>query len=299
MGVGVYFAQEGVFEFATREWGPQPLQITLSSLDCNGLSLAVAADTGVKTYADLKGKRIGFVVGSPALNQNALAVLAFANLTAKDVKIVEFASNNAMWKGMMNNDTDAVFGSTISGPAKELQTSPRGIIWPAMPFSDKAGWERMRKVGPYFTEHNATCGAGEFAKDKPIQMGTYPYPIYSVYGSAPEDDVYNLVKAMIDGYDGFKDNAPGASGLAVKTQAKNWAVPVHKGAVKAFKEAGVWSDDQEKYNNALIKRQEVLIAAWNEFMKGNPSSDSAKFTEEWMAARKAALTKANLIDTFS
>jgi TRAP transporter TAXI family solute receptor len=299
MGVGVYFAQEGVFEFATREWGPQPLQITLSSLDCNGLSLAVAADTGVKTYADLKGKRIGFVVGSPALNQNALAVLAFANLTTKDVKIVEFSSNNAMWKGAMNNDVDALFGSTIAGPAKELQTSPRGIIWPAMPFSDKAGWERMRKVGPYFTEHNATCGAGEFSKDKPVQMGTYPYPIYSVYGSAPEDDVYNLVKAMIDGYDGFKDNAPGASGLSVKTQARNWAVPVHKGAVKAFKEAGVWSDDQEKYNNALLKRQEVLIAAWNEFMKGNPSSDSAKFTEEWMAARKAALTKANLVDTFS
>jgi TRAP transporter TAXI family solute receptor len=299
MGVGVYFAQEGVFEFATREWGPQPIQITLSSLDCNGLSLAVAADTGVKTYADMKGKRIGFVVGSPALNQNALAVLAFANLTAKDVKIVEFASNNAMWKGMMNNDADAAFGSTIAGPAKELQTSPRGIIWPAMSFSDKAGWERMRKVGPYFTEHNATCGAGEFSKDKPIQMGTYPYPIYSVYGGQSEDDVYNLVKAMIEGYDGYKDNAPGASGLAVKTQAKNWAVPVHKGAVKAFKEAGAWSDDQEKYNNALLKRQEVLIAAWSEFMKGSPSSDSAKFTEEWMAARKAALTKANLVDTFS
>ena len=299
MGVGVYFAQEGVFEFATREWGPQPLQITLSSLDCNGLSLAVAGDTGVRTYADLKGKRVGFVVGSPALNQNALAVLAFANLTAKDVKIVEFASNNAMWKGMVNNDTDAVFGSTISGPAKELQTSPRGITWPAMPFSDKAGWERVRKVGPYFTEHNATCGAGEFSKDKPIQMGTYPYPIYSVYGSASEDEVYNLVKAMIEGYDGFKDNAPGASGLSVKTQAKNWAVPVHKGAVKAFKEAGAWSEDQDKHNNALLKRQEVLIAAWNEFMKGNPSSDAAKFTEEWMAARKAALTKANLVDTFS
>src|SRR5436305_4392914 len=40
MGVGVYFAQEGVFEFASREWGPQPIQITLSSLDCNGLSVA-------------------------------------------------------------------------------------------------------------------------------------------------------------------------------------------------------------------------------------------------------------------
>ena len=290
MGVGVYFAQEGVFEFATREWGPQPIQITLSSIDCNGLSLAVAADTGVKTYADLKGKRIGFVVGSPALNQNALAVLAFANLTAKDVKIVEFAGNNAMWKGIINNDTDAVFGSTISGPAKELQTSPRGITWPAMPFSDKAGWERMRKVGPYFT--------GEFSKEKPVEVGTYPYPIYSVYASQSEDEVYTLTKAMIDGYDGYKDNAPGASGLAVQAQAKNWAVPMHKGAVKAMKEAGAWSDEQEKHNNARLKRQDVLATAWTDFNKGTPATDPAKFTEEWMAARKTALAKAGLVDTF-
>jgi len=108
MGVGVFFAQEGLFEFATKEWGPQPVQITMSSVDCNGLSLAVAGDVGAKTMADLKGKRIGFVVGSPALNQNALAMLAFGGVTAKDVKIVEFASNNAMWKGAINNDVDAV-----------------------------------------------------------------------------------------------------------------------------------------------------------------------------------------------
>jgi TRAP transporter TAXI family solute receptor len=297
MGAGVYFAQEGVFEFAAREWGPQAVQITLSSVDCNGLSLAVAGDAGAKTFAELKGKRVGFVVGSPALNQNALAMLAFAGLTTRDVKIVEFASN-AMWKGAVNNDVDALFGSTIAGPAKELQTSPRGIVWPSLPHSDKAGWERVRKVGPYFTEHNASCGAGEFAKDKPIQMGTYPYPIYTVYGSQPEDEVYVLTKALIDGFDGYKDNAPGASGLAVKAQTRNWAVPVHKGAVKAMREAGAWSDDQEKYNNALLKRQEILIAAWNAFNKGSPSSDPAKFVEEWMNARKSALAKAGMVNTF-
>ena len=81
-------------------------------------------------------------------------------------------------------------------------------------------------------------------------------------------------------------------------QAKNWAVPTHKGAVKALKEAGAWSDDQEKHNNALLKRQETLIAAWDNFMKGTPSADAAKFTEEWMAVRKAALAKAGMIDTF-
>ena len=297
MGAGVFFAQEGVFEFATKEWGPQAVQITLSSVDCNGLSLAAAGDAGVKALADLKGKRIGFVVGSPALNQNALAVLAFANLTAKDVKIVEFASNNAMWKGAVNNDVDALFGSTIAGPAKELETSPRGIVWPPLPHDDKAGWERMRKVGPFFTEHNATCGAA-ITKDKPVAMGAYPYPIFTVYANQSEDDVYTLTKAMIDGYDGYKDNAPGAGGLAVKTQTKKWAVPVHKGAVKAFKEAGVWSDDQEKFNNGLVKRQETLLGAWADFVKGSPSSDPAKFTEEWMKVRKAALGKAGMTDSF-
>jgi TRAP transporter TAXI family solute receptor len=298
MGAGVYFSQEGVFEFATKEWGPQPVQITLSSVDCNGLSLAVAGDAGVKALSDLKGKRIGFVVGSPALNQNALAMLAFANLTAKDVKIVEFASNNAMWKGAVNNDVDALFGSTIAGPAKELETSPRGIMWPPLPHSDKAGWERVRKVGPFFTEHNATCGAGGITKDKPIAMGAYPYPIFTVYANQSENDVYTLTKALIEGYDGYKDNAPGAGGLSVKTQTKNWAVPVHKGAVKALKEAGVWSDDQEKYNNALFKRQELLQATWADFNKGTPSSDPAKFTEEWMKLRKAALSKAGMTDSF-
>lgn len=68
MGIGVYFAQEGVFEFGTKEWGPQPLQVVLSSVDCNALSLGVAKDTGVKEIKDLKGKRVGFVVGAPSLN---------------------------------------------------------------------------------------------------------------------------------------------------------------------------------------------------------------------------------------
>ena len=167
--------------------GTEAVQITLSSVDCNGLSLAVAADTGVKTIADVKGKRVGFVVGSPALNQNAMAILAFAGLTTKDVKIVEFASNNAMWKGAVNNDVDALFGSTIAGPAKELETSPRGITWPPLPHNDKAGWERVRKVGPFFTEHNATCGAGGITKEKPVVMGAYPYPIYTVYAAAAEE----------------------------------------------------------------------------------------------------------------
>jgi TRAP transporter TAXI family solute receptor len=297
MGSGTYFAQEGVFEFGAKEWGPQPLQLLLSSVDCNAGSLGVAADAGVKDIKDLKGKRVGFVVGSPALNQNSLAILAFGGLKQTDVKAVEFASYGAMWKGLINNDTDAAFGTTITGPAKEAETSPRGLIWPPLPADDKAGWERVQKVGSFFFPHRATCGAG-ISPEKPIQLGTYPYPIFVAYASVPADQVYAITKAMIVNYDAYKDSAPGASGLAADRQTKNWVVPVHAGAVKALREAGQWSDQQEAHNNALFKRQDVLTAAWAEYGKSNPPSDEKAFLEGWMKARAAALAKANMPDGF-
>jgi TRAP transporter TAXI family solute receptor len=297
MGSGTYFAQEGVFEFGAREWGPQPLQLILSSVDCNCGSLGVAADAGAKEIRDLKGKRVGFVVGSPALNQNSLAVLAFGGLTQNDVKVVEFASYGAMWKGMINNDVDAAFGTTITGPAKEAETSPRGLVWPPLPKNDTAGWERMKKVGSFFFPQLATCGAG-ISPEKPIELGNYPYPIYVAYAAQPADQIYSITKAMIDGYDAYKDSAPGASGLAASRQTKNWVVPVHPGAVKALKEAGQWTAEQDAHNNALYKRQEVLASAWAEYSKGNPPSDEKAFLDGWMKARAAALAKANLPNGF-
>jgi len=297
MGSGTYFAQEGVFEFGAREWGPQALQLIMSSVDCNCGSLAVAADVGVKEVRDLKGKRVGFVVGSPALNQNSLAVLAFGGLTQNDVKVVEFASYGAMWKGLVNNDVDAAFGTTITGPAKEAETSPRGLMWPPLPKSDTAGWERMKKVGSFFFPQLATCGAG-ISPEKPIELGNYPYPIYVAYAAQPQDQIYSIAKAMIDGYDAYKDSAPGAGGLAASRQTKNWVVPVHPGAVKALKEAGQWTAEQETHNNALIKRQDVLAAAWADYTKGNPPSDEKAFLDGWMKARGVALAKANMPNGF-
>ena len=297
MGSGTYFAQEGVFEFGAREWGPQALQLLLSSVDCNAGSLGVAADAGVKQVGDLKGKRIGFVVGSPTLNQNSLAVLTFANLKQSDVMIVEFASYGAMWKGLINNDTDAAFGTTITGPAKEAETSPRGIVWPPLPAKDTAGWARMKKVGLYFFPQLATCGAG-ITPEKPIELGNYPYPVFVAYASQPQDQIYSIAKAMITGYDAYKDSAPGAGGLAADRQTRNWVVPVHPGAVKALKEAGQWTAEQEAYNNGLLKRQEVLAAAWADYGKSNPPSDEKAHLEGWMKARAAALAKANMPNGF-
>src|SRR3954449_7349822 len=297
MGSGTYFAQEGVFEFGAKEWGPQALQLVLSSVDCNAGSLGVARDTGVTEVKQLRGKRVGFVVGSPALNQNSLAILAFGGLKQSDVKVVEFSSYGAMWKGLLNNDTDAAFATTITGPAKEAETSPRGIIWPPLHHNDKEGWERVKKVGSFFFPHTATCGAG-ISPDKPIELGNYPYPIFVVYDSQSADQVYAITKAMITGYDAYKDSAPGAGGLAPSRQTKNWVVPVHPGAVKALKEAGAWSEDQQADNNALFKRQAVLSGAWSDYSKANPPAEDKQFLSGWMDARAAALKKAGMPNGF-
>ena len=224
-------------------------------------------------------------------------ILAFGDLKQSDVKVVEFSSYGAMWKGMINNDVDAAFATTITGPAKELETSPRGIIWPPLPHSDKAGWERVKKVGSFFFPHVATCGAG-ITKDKPIELGNYPYPIFMAYGSLPADEVYAITKAMITGYDAYKDSAPGAAGLAADRQTKNWVVPVHPGAAKALKEAGQWTDAQEAHNNELLKRQQVLAAAWTDYGKSSPPADDKAFLDGWMKARAAALAKANMPNGF-
>jgi TRAP transporter TAXI family solute receptor len=294
MGIGSYFASEGVYEFAVKEWGPQPIRLLLSSSSCNAITLNVAKDTGVKEIKDLKGKRIGIVVGSPALNQNAFAILAFANLTKDDVKLVEFSSFGAMWKGMINNEVDAAIASTITGQVRELETSPRGVVMPETPAADKAGWERLLKIGPYFVPHKATCGAGGLSKSNPRELPNYPYPIFMAYADQKADLTYSITKSMIVDYADYKDAAPGADGLDVKRQLLTWVLPYHEGAVKALKEAGVWTDAAQKHNDMLIKRQDTLGKAWAEFNKANPPADKDAFAKAWMAARKTALEKAGM-----
>lgn len=298
MGIGVYFASEGVFEFAVKEWGPQPLRLLLSAASCNAITLNVAKDTGVKEVKDLKGKRIGIVVGSPALNQNAFAILAFANLTTKDVKLVEFSSFGAMWKGMINNEVDAAIASTITGQVRELETSPRGVVMPETPASDKAGWERLHKIGPYFYPHKTTCGAGGLSPSNPLELPAYPYPIFTAYAGEKADLVYSMTKSMIADYALYKDSAPGADGLELKRQILNWVLPYHEGAVKALKEAGAWTAEAQKHNDMLIKRQDTLGAAWAAFTKANPPTEKDAFVKAWMAARKTALEKAGLPPVF-
>ncbi len=107
-----------------------------------------------------------------------------------------------------------------------------------------------------------------------------------------------MTKAMIVNFDAYKDNAPGALGLAAKAQTMKWVVPFHPGAVKALKEANNWTAEDQTHNDGLIKRQGVLKTAWDGYAKANGSKGESEFLGGWMKVRADALAKANMPNGF-
>ena len=287
---GSYLAQEGLDDFGAKEWGPQRLRMLLLNNSDQLLTITTAKDAGIKTLADLKGKRVAWVVGAPSLNQNITALLAFANLTWNDVQKVEFGGFGAAMTGMINNQVDAAFASSISGPLYQLASSGRGIQYPTMDHKDKAGWDRVKKIAPFFVPFMGTEGAA-MSKENPVEAATYPYPILIAYEKQNADLVYNMTKAMFTYYDDYKAAAPGNVGWELKRQVFDWVVPFHEGAIRYYKEINVWKPEYQAHNDRLIKRQDTLAQAWTTAGRGAPS-DEAAFAKHWQQARLGALKTA-------
>ena len=284
---GAYLAQEGVFEFGAPSWGPQPIRGLMLNTSDQVLTVVAAKDAGVRTVADLKGKRVAWVIGAPALNQNITAMLAFANLTWNDVQKVEFGGFGASMDGIINNQVDAAFTSSISGKAYQIAKSPRGLVYPVFSHKDKAAWARMNAVAPFFFPFMGTEGA-ELSKDQPAESASYPYPILMTYAQQNDDLVYNMTKAMVDSFDLYKSAASGNAGWAVDRQNFAWVIPFHDGAIRYWKEAGQWKPEHQAHNDKLLQRQKVLAAAWAEVKKGTHADDKA-FVTVWQNRRAAAL----------
>jgi len=288
-GVATYFAQEGTFQFAGEKWGPMPLRIVMMSNGLSNQSLAVATDTGVTELSQLKGKRIPWVRGAPALNVSTEAILACGGLTWADVNRVDFAGYNAMWNGIVENQIDAAYATTVSGPTRKLEASSRGIFWPPLPHDDMLCWSRVKAIAPYFSPHFATRGAG-ISEAAPHEGATYPYPLLVSLANQDETLVFNLAKAIHQGYPSFKDADPGAIGWALEKQQFDWVVPYHSGAVRYFKSVGAWHAADDEHNEKLIQRQKVLMNAWQEAMQLGLNGDA--FEKTWMQLRTLRLEAA-------
>lgn len=296
MGSGSYLAQEGVLDFADPSWGPQPVRLLLMSwADTNTGNVATAEDAGIETMADLEGKRVSWVIGAPALNNNMTAFLAFGGLTWDDVERVEFPGFSQSIQGIIDDVTDASIASTDSGLVYQVASSPRGIHWPETPRSDEAGWERLQKVAPYFAPHTATAGA-EITPDNPHEGASYGYPILITYPQVDDELVGWMTEQVITLYDDYKDSHPGAVGWALDRQVLDWAVPYHASAIAFFEEQGMWSEELQAHNDRLLERQRVLARAWEETTAERSGGEG--FREFWMERRAEALRSAGFEPIF-
>ena len=86
------------------------------------------------------------------------------------------------------------------------------------------------------------------------------------------------------------------NGFALERQVLKWVIPYHDGAIRYFKEKGVWKDEHQKHNDALVRRQDVLQKAWDRAI-GEASEKKIplkEFSKHWMQVRAGALREAGL-----
>lgn len=288
------YAQEGILNFASRIWGPQPVRALLSNYsDACSFSFATAADANINSVADMKGKRMTFVQGAPSLNNATAALLAYANLTWDDVVAVEVGGYNASIDAVLNNRADAAGGACNSPPFLRVEASPRGLKWPEFPHDDPEAVARVRARLPWYVPHIAK--EGPTIGPEGIEVFSSAYPFLVGMDDSDETLVYSLVKIMVEHFDQYKGNAPGANGWAMDRQKFEQAfVPYHPGAIRYFKEIGAWTASAEETNNRNLHRQSVLQAAWNAFLPTAPEGYT-EFEQAWLRAREAALSAAGLI----
>ncbi len=294
-GAAAYFGQEGVLMFANKNWGPSRLYNLFNNIGKNGQALVFAGDAGIKTLADLKGKRVTWVKGAPALNLNATASLAFGGLTWDDVVKVEVPGWGQSMQAILDGQADAAHGSTISSVYAQIEASPRGLFHPTFPHDDEEGWKRAKAVMPFWSKamiSKAVGGANNVTGEMPFEGNTYPYPIFVGMSDLSEETAYGLTKAVMENYEDFKEAGPGMDGYQLSNQNLDWVFPYHPGSIAYYKEKGVWTAENQATNDANLKRQDVLADAWKAFMATDPDEDG--FETAWLAARAKALEAADM-----
>jgi len=293
-GSEAVYAQEGILNFASKIWGPQPIRALMSNYsDSCSFTFAMASDSEVETISDIRGKRVTWVQGSPSLNNATAALLAYANLTWDDVTAVEVGGYNASIDAVLNDRADMAGGACNSPPFLRMEASPRGLTFAQFPHNDVEAVKRVRDRLPWYVPHVAF--EGPTIPEQGIEVFTSAYPFLVGLDTSNEALAYSMVKIMHRHFEEYKNNAPGASGWTLDRQKfEQIFVPFHPGAIRYYEEIGAWTAEAEANNKKNLLRQSVLKEAWDDFLHSAPEGYD-EFEEAWLVARAKALAESGLM----
>ncbi len=286
-----YTAFEGIGDFAAEKWGPQDLRVLILANRRNNFSLATSKESSINSVADMKGKKMSWVVGNSGINMQTEAYLAHGGLTLKDVELVNFPGYVASLRGIISGQTDVVMAANSSGATREIAASPGGLKWLNLDHSNNVGWKEVQRRAPFVSRLTITGGPG-LDEGQSAQVGSYPCPTFVTYGKASTENMYWMTKMTVESWDIYSKAIKSAPYWQVDEALKSrYAVPYHDGAVKYYKEIGKWTSAMEAHQQTLLKRIKVLQGAFAKAKSGY-SGDASSFGAHWAKQKSAALKSA-------
>jgi TRAP transporter TAXI family solute receptor len=204
----------------------------LTAIYPNYIQVVASKDSGIKTLADLKGKRLSVGAPKSGTELNARAILEGAGLSYKDLGKVEYLPFAESVELMKNRQLDATLQSAGLGVAsiRDLATSV-DIVVVEIPASvvDKVGSPYVKATIPA----NTYTGQAE-----PVE--TAAVVNYLVTHSGVKDELaYQMMKALYESLPDLAAAHAAARDIKIENALQGMPVPLHPGAERYLKERGI------------------------------------------------------------
>ncbi len=218
------------------------------------LAFWAPVDSPIKTTTDLKRKRVpsGWV-GLPIIHYTAGANLANGGLTWDDVVKVPTAELGENLRAFMEGRTDVLWHSVGAPAVQEANTRSRAGVRAVAIVTSPESLKRMADFNPgtYMMSLKKGTSVG-ILDDVPVQSEDI---CIMVPAQLPEEVVQAVLKVLWDNNDELTKLSPRMrSWSRDRMVSREAAVPYHAGAIKFFREKGVWSREMEAHQQQLEKR---------------------------------------------
>ena len=228
-----YYAYKGDSSF--REKGPFTDLRSVFSLHTEAFTVVARADSGIRKFSDLKGRRVN--VGNPGSGQRSTmdVVLRAIGWTTADFALASELSSDDQSQALCENKIDAMV-TVVGHPSGSINSAtalcPSGLV-----DVDEDTVERMVRTGEYYRK---TKIPGGMYAGTPRDISTFGVVATLVTSSqVPDEIVYQLVKSVFSDFAGFKKQHPAFKDLRVADMIKvGLTAPLHPGAARYYKQRG-------------------------------------------------------------
>jgi TRAP transporter TAXI family solute receptor len=200
------------------------------------IHVVVKKGSGIKSIAELKGKRVALDEPGSGTLVNARLVLAAYGLKETDIKPEYIKPNQASDK-MKDGALDAFFfvGGAPAGAIAELASSGAGIE--LLPIAG-AQADTLRRASPFFANDSVPAATyKDVAAVNTLSVGAQ----WVTSAKADTETIYQITKSLYSEATQKALAAGHAKGklITVKNAVQGAGIPFHPGAERFYKEAGV------------------------------------------------------------